>query len=166
MSSFHVRPRFEQIVALAPETLREKIARHATKTASRCDVKSFPGYLSLRILEEDEHFWSPQLNLSLDPVEEGKTQVTGIYGPNTNVWSLFLYGYLTTGCLALVGTVLGVSQWALGHPPWAFVLLVFALAGVAGLYLFAQTGQKVGAQQTFHLHQVYEDAVGEPVTIH
>jgi hypothetical protein len=33
------------------------------------------------------------------------------------------------------------------------------------MYLTAQFGQKIGAQQTFLLHQIYESAVGQSVEI-
>jgi hypothetical protein len=35
-----------------------------------------------------------------------------------------------------------------------------------GLYLLAQFGQKLGALQTFRLHQIYEAAMGRTVEIH
>jgi hypothetical protein len=34
-----------------------------------------------------------------------------------------------------------------------------------GMYLLAQFGQKIGAQQTFLLHQIYEQAVGTTIEI-
>jgi hypothetical protein len=44
---------------------------------------------------------------------------------------------------------------------------VAAVAGVAlALYFMAQLGQKLGAQQTFLLHQEIETALGQPITIH
>ena len=36
----------------------------------------------------------------------------------------------------------------------------------AGLYLTAQFGQKLGAQQMFKIHQAYEAAIGRVVEIH
>jgi hypothetical protein len=34
------------------------------------------------------------------------------------------------------------------------------------LYLGAQLGQKLGAWQTFQLHQAYQTAIGRPTEIH
>jgi hypothetical protein len=33
------------------------------------------------------------------------------------------------------------------------------------LYLFAQLGQKLGAWQTFQLHQAYQTAMGRPIEV-
>jgi hypothetical protein len=165
MSSFHIRPRFSQTVDLELEAVQERIVNHIDQEDSRCEVKRFPEFLSLRIPEKDAHFWSPQLNLSLEATEDGKTIIHGIYGPNPNVWSLFLYGYLIVGSLAVFAAIFGFSQWAIGRQPWGLwvlgVMLVFAL----GLYIVAQFGQKLGAWQTFLLHQTYEAAIGRSARI-
>ena len=52
-----------------------------------------------------------------------------------------------------------MSAWGL----WIF----WTLAGLAViLYLSAQMGQKLAAQQTFTLHQAYERATGQSIPIH
>ena len=40
------------------------------------------------------------------------------------------------------------------------------VAGAIGLYISAQFGQKLGAIQTFRLHQIYEAAIGRTADIH
>jgi hypothetical protein len=129
-------------------------------------VKNFSGFVCLRIPSQDRHFWSPRLNLSLTPTEDGKSQIQGVYGPNANVWSLFLYGYLITGSLALFSGILGFVQLSLEIKAWGLWIFGAVLAAAAGLYLLAQFGQKLGAAQTFQLHQIYESAMGRKVDIH
>ena len=166
MSSFRVRPRFRQIVDLVADAVQTRLVCHLTREGSRCTVKNFPGYLSLRIPEQDAHFWSPQLNLSLDATDDGKTLINGTYGPNPNVWSLFLYGYLIVGTLGLLAAILGFSQWLIDLNPWGWWIFGVMAAGAIILYLVAQFGQKLGAWQTFLLHQAYESAIGQSVEIH
>lgn len=168
MSSFRIRPHFEQEFDEAPAEVSRRLRERLEPLAEAdetLEVLAFSGYLTLRIAEERQHFWSPQLNLSLEPREDGGTSLRGLYGPGTNVWSLYLYGYLATGCLSLVGGVLGISQWALERPPWALWLLGGAAAVAAGLYVAAQIGQKLAAQQTFELHRAYETAAGAKVEV-
>lgn len=165
MSSFRIRPRFSQILALEIEDARERIVSEVNHEGGRCEVKSFPGFICLRIPEQDRHFWSPRLNLSLEKTDDGKTLVEGTYGPNANVWSLFLYGYLITGTMGTFSGVFGFAQWMIGTTPWALWIFGAMLALATGLYVFAQFGQKLGAQQTFLLHQIYESAIGRTVEI-
>ena len=150
---------------LPPEEIQAKIVREVQRTAGCCEIKNFPGYLCLRIPEEERHFWSPRLTLSIDSGEDGKTQLSGIYGPNANVWSIFVYGYLLIGSIGLFSGILGGVQWRIETPAWGLWIFFSMVALAAGLYVFAQFGQKLGAAQTFQLHQIYESAMGRRVEI-
>ena len=166
MSSFGIRPHFSETVDLPPEVIQAKIIREVERDLGGCEIKEFPGYLSLHIPEEEQHFWSPRLTLSIDATEDGKTRLSGIYGPNTNVWSIFLYGYLLTGSTGVISGILGGVQWHLDIPVWGLWIFGAMVAIAVGLYVFAQFGQKLGAAQTFQLHQIYESAMGRRVEIH
>jgi hypothetical protein len=165
MSSFRLRPHFSHTIDLGVEAVRDRIAQGAREDADRCEVKSFPGYVSLHVVEKDSHFWSPRLSLILETEGDGKTRVEGTYGPNTSMWAAFLYGYLFVGSAAIFSGVLGACQYWLDMQPWGLWIFVVTLLIMAGMYVTAQFGQKVGAQQTFLLHQIYERAVGERVEI-
>ncbi len=166
MSSFNIRPRFRQVLEISPQELQDRIVSFVENENCRCDVKSFPGFLCLRIPEEDQHFWSPRLHLHMEETEEGKTLIRGIYGPNANVWSLFLYGYIIIGFLGFITGVFAFSQLMIGYHPWGFWIFGTVIACAIALYLIAQTGQKLGAQQTFLLHRIYEDSIGQPIAVH
>lgn len=165
MSSFHIRPRFQQVVSLPREEIQERLAESLKRPGSRCTILNFPGFLTIRIPDEDRHFWSPRLTLSFDENDSGETVITGIYGPNANVWGIFFYSYLCIGFLGVISLVMGISQWAIGKPPSWLWLAGVALFGLIGIYLVAQFGQKLGVQDTFRIHQAYESAVGEEVPI-
>jgi bacteriorhodopsin len=78
---------------------------------------------------------------------------------------VFLYGYLITGLLSTFAGILGAAQMLTSAYPWGF-WIVGAMALVAlVLYLSAQLGQKLGAWQTFQLHQAYQTAIGQPADI-
>jgi hypothetical protein len=165
MSSFRVRPRFVQTVPLSPQQIEDRVSAALAERCRGCELKRFPGYLTLRIPEDEQHFWSPQLTLSLDPDEAGGTTISGIYGPRTNVWSMFLYGYLIVGTLATFTGIFGIAQWVVGARPWGLAPFAIFVALALALYLFAQFGQKLGARQTYTLHLAYEAAIGESVEI-
>ncbi len=166
MSSFGIRPRFSQILDLGIEEAQVRIVREVGRASFPCEVKSFPGYVCLRIPEKDRHFWSPRLTLSLEEEEDGRTRIEGIYGPNANVWALFVYGYLIIGSLAIFAGALGFAQWRIGSNSWGLWIFAVMLALAFGLYLIAQFGQKLGALQTFRLHQIYESSIGRHAEIH
>jgi hypothetical protein len=61
--------------------------------------------------------------------------------------------------------VFGFAQWMTGARPWGLWIFGAMVVIALGLYVFAQFGQKLGAQQTFLLHQIYESAMGRTVEI-
>jgi hypothetical protein len=166
MSSFGFRPRFSESVDLDPEESQERIVRAVERSGCGCELKRFPGFLTIRVPEKDRHFWSPRLTLHFTPTDGGGSEIEGIYGPNANVWAMFVFGYLITGSFALFAGIFGFVQWKLDRPAWGLWIFGLAVAAMVGLYLLAQFGQKLGAAQTFRLHQVYESAMGRTVEIH
>jgi hypothetical protein len=166
MSSFRLRPRFTHALPVSVDAAREQIVAKLKQDGARCEVKNFPGFICLRVPEEDRHYWSPRLNLSLDATPDGHTKIEGTYGPNANMWSSFLYGYMIVGSVGLFSGMLGACQRCLGMTAWGLWIFGAMLAIAIGMYLLAQFGQKIGAQQTFLLHQIYESAVDQKVEIH
>lgn len=166
MSSLGFRPHFSQELDLDPETAQQRIIKKIEEAADACELKCFPGFVTLRIPEVDRHFWSPRLTLSLERTPRGRTHVVGTYGPNANLWALFLYGWLITASVLLFSGILAGVQLALGYPAWGlWIFCPFALAAI-GLYIAARMGQKLGASQTHRLHHLYEEAMGRTEDLH
>ena len=165
MSSFRIRPHFELTMDSPPEDTRQRILRLVAEHAAWIEVHNFPSFVGLHVPEEQRRYWSPRLFLSLEPAAPGGTKVTGTYGPEIEVWSVFLYGYLVSGLLGTFSAILGGAQLFVESHPWGFYV-TGAMAVVATvLYLAAQLGQKLGARQTFELHQVCEKALGRTIEI-
>ena len=166
MSSFHIRPRFDQAVDGTPQQIQDRIISFIELQQTEFELKRFPDFLCIRIAEDDRHFWSPRLNLSLSENDDGTTHVHGIYGPNANAWSLFLFSYLILGFLGLIAGMAAIAQWIIGQPPTWLWGAGGAFVGIVVLYLLAQLGQKLAAQQTFLIHQTYESATGQSAVLH
>ena len=99
--------------------------------------------------------------LVLDATEGGSTRILGTYGPECEVWSGFVYGYMMLGLLAIFSGAFGVSQLLIHTTPWGLWVLGAVTAAAVLLYLGSRVGMKLGAGQTFLLHQTYESAVGQ-----
>jgi len=143
------------------------VRKHMATLDCACSGEILKDFIVLNIRPDEQHFWSPQLSLSFEPDEEDKifTIIRGLYGPNPTVWAFFTYGY---AALAIIGTFLGMygfSQYSLGQDAvilWAVPIL--ALAAFT-LYMVAQFGQKIGAEQMFTLHHFFEGSIGHRIHI-
>lgn len=165
MTSIHIRPRFTQTLSLTPNEIIERVQDRLDSEGATCIGACYPTFIELRILPKDQHFWSPQLMLNFENAVEG-TKIEGVYGPAKNVWSLFWLMYLFLGLATMWILIHSGVRWSLGMDmPMLWGLAVTGV-GLVAVYMFAQTGQKIGAEQMFTLHHFWEEAVGDRVHIH
>lgn len=165
MSSIHIRPRFKDRYKMQPNEVVELVKKHMEELDCGCSAVVRKNFVVLQIRPEERHFWSPQLSLSFEVDEEDKTFtiIRGLYGPNPTVWAFFTYGYVALAILATFLGMYGFSKYSLGQDYgvlWS--LPVFAVLALI-LYIVAQFGQKIGAEQMFTLHHFFEDSVGHRV---
>ena len=164
MTSIKLRPRFKYHSQHEPAEIQARVKDHLS-TDDRCIGTVIDGYVVLKIAPEDYHYWSPQLSLTLEEDEKGSL-VRGLYGPNPNVWVLFIFGYGSISFMALFACIIGFSRWSLGMD--APILWIFPILGAValGLYITGQLGQKFGAAQLFTLHHFLEEALEERVQVY
>jgi hypothetical protein len=165
MSSFRPRPRFEHVIPAPPDQVHARLVEAFSRPPQSFELKAFPSFLALWFLEDDLRTWTPHLNLSLEPGPDDGTLVQGRYEPNPEVWSVFLYGYLMSASAAVFGGIFGGCQLVLDYAPWGLFVAGGGVALAITLYLANQLGQKLAAEQTFRLHQAYESAVGQRVSL-
>lgn len=158
-NSFRVRPRFRVPASLEPELARSRVVEALSEDLPEGLVmRAFPRLVGLHVADEKRHVWSPRLLLNFEAQPDGTTMIEGLYGPETEIWSVFVYGYIFTGMIGLFSAILGGAQLSIGAPPWAFWATGAMAMVAASLYVAAQFGQKLGAWQTFQLHRLWEQA--------
>ena len=164
MTSFRLRPRFQHLTPLPPIHIESLINQRLKSNHSSVVGMAGGGIVILKIKDSERHYWSPQLQLSLEATPDG-TLIHGLYGPNPVVWSMFFLGYGAIGIASLFISIIGFSRKTLGmEAPVLWWLLL--LGGMAlFLYVIAQLGQKRGAEQTFTLHHFYEEMIDDKVPI-
>ncbi|MCC5943732.1 MAG: hypothetical protein JJT94_02255 [Bernardetiaceae bacterium] len=166
MTSLRIRPRFQRTSKQTPEALMQRFEEKLNQCERGCVGSIIPeNHVLIKIKQEDRHFWSPQLWLTFDAETDGTTTIRGLYGPGPSVWTLFIFGYGALGVLALFIGIAGFSQLSLDMP--AHILWALPVIGLLALaiYISAQIGQKLGAQQTFQIHHFLEETLEERIII-
>lgn len=163
MSSFRIRPRFKHSIQGTQNELEEKVLS-SFKTDKLFILDHLPGHIYIKIHPTEQHLWSPQLHLSFEQ-EEDKVNVRGLYGPNPTLWALFFFGYVAIGIGTLFIGMWGLVRWSLGiNSMILWIVPVLWLIGLI-LYFASQGGQKMGAQQMFDIHHMYEKAIEQKITV-
>ena len=144
--NFGLRPRLELDVPGNAAGLGKQIREASTVYASTV----VGNYLVIKIPEERQHYWSPQLQVEMED-RSGVVHVNGLFTPMPSVWTLFAGAYGLILVLGFFGTIYGLAQLQLGHPPRGLWSCPVAIALVAGVYGAALFGQRVGHEQTEEL---------------
>ena len=165
MSSFKIRPRFKHFYKGTKQGLEEKILK-SLDGRDQFIHNHLPGHIYIKIHPKHQHFWSPQLHLTFEQSEdEDNVIVRGLYGPNPTVWAIFFFGYIVLGILSLFLGMWGLTRWSLGlNSTILWAIPVFAVIALI-LYISAQAGQKMGAQQMFDIHHFYEELSGDRIKV-
>ncbi len=166
MSSIRIRPRFILSGSFTPEELISKIKTTLSMEDTDFYAESlFENFVVIKLKKEYQHFWSPQLSLSIEKHESGSL-VRGLYGPRPAIWSMFVFLYIGIGVGVLFSALFGLAKMNLNLTA-PILWLVPALLGLALLlYLSAQAGQKISAQQMFEIHHFFEKTLNRKVHIH
>lgn len=157
-----VRPRIYAETELSSQELDTRIKEQLNDENTLCSGSSTNGYATICPLEQDQHFWSPQLTITID-TEEDKTQIRGLYGPKPAVWTMFVFFYAVIAFAILIISMIGLSYWSLEMPAtvlwWVPVLLLVFLT----LYLVAYFGQKLGHKQMTNIHRFLEKCIDKEI---
>ena len=144
MSELDLRPRF-RIEVNNPENEVVDIVKNKLKydNPHQFDSTIIKDHLILRIKKDKRHYWSPQMDISLQAKEEGGTIIRCLMAPEPNVWTMFMFFYAATGFGAFVGLMMGMSQWTLQRDMWGFYIFIAGLILGLIVYAIAQFGKGI-----------------------
>ena len=158
-----IRPRIYTETNLTVEEVDQRIRRQLKDENCLCGGESTKGYATICPPEDDQHFWSPQLTITLDANEEDKTKVRGLYGPKPSVWTMFVFFYAAIGFAIMIISMIGLSYWTLGKPATILWLVPILLIVFLSLYLVAYFGQRLGHKQMTNLHRFLEHCLDKEI---
>ena len=156
---FAVRPRFKIETSQTEAEIAEKVKAALAKENAPCKGSIKHGYATLFIPEQQQHYWSPQLTLTLEKTEKGCI-LRGVYGPRPAVWTMFVFFYAVISFAIMVVTIIGLSRNSLDKSTTILWLVPILIMVVLSLYLVAFLGQKFGHNQMMILHRFVEKSTG------
>ena len=127
MSSFRIRPRFKHRIKGEKPELEQRIKEALIQESKQFIYNQLPDHIHIKIRPEEQHLWSPQLDLSFE--QEGEEVVIrGLYGPNPTTWAFFFFSYVALGILSLFIGMWGLSLYSLDQDAGIlYVIPVFAV---------------------------------------
>ncbi|MBO6516154.1 MAG: hypothetical protein JJ975_06360 [Bacteroidia bacterium] len=148
-----IRPRFRKLSPEQMDWLLARLQELINEETDQIKGEIVGHHATIRIPEEQRHFWSPQLSLNFEQRQDG-TQIRGLYGPRPDVWLMFMFVYFLLGFAALVLLIVGLSRYNLGLSSYFLWIVPFILGGIVTLWLGGKAGKKIGHSQIYQIHNL------------
>jgi len=153
-----MRPRFELIVSTPLGTTLDGFRQYLNGASAGCTGSITGCHVRLRVPEARRHTWTPQLDVEVEPHEEGAL-VRGLFGPDPGIWTFIVALYAIIGFSVLGGLIFAFSQWALGQAPTALWSVPVALVLACIVYVVALVGQGLSQAQMVELRTCLDEAL-------
>ncbi len=144
------RPRFDLEVDLPVEEVTARIKNGLSHDECPCEGSVSSQHAWIHLRQQDRHFWSPTLDLTVEPSDFG-AKLHGRFAPHPSVWTLFVFIYAALGVASLIAFCWGLAQISLGSSPWGLLISVALLALIGFVYGAAFIGQGLGSDQMTHI---------------
>lgn len=157
-----IRPRMRIESDLSLEQLKLLLREHLSKPNGDCEGKVTIGFATIYPSQKDQHYWSPQLTLTMEETDSGSL-IKGLYGPKPSVWTMFVFFYSLIGFLTIIAILISLSYWSLGIDSRLFWSVPLLLSIFFSLYLVAYVGQKIGHKQMVYVHRFIEKCLDQKI---
>ena len=148
-NNLKMRPVYKWVIPGPPEEFVQMLNQLVSFDPA-VRIQSGSKHAVLGIPEEARHMWSPTLDIQTRACEQG-TYVSARLGPEPQVWTFFIFLYVASITPAVIGTMFGLSQMAMGNSPWALVAVPIGALVCGLIYLGSFLGKGLGAVQ---IHQL------------
>ena len=107
-----LRPRFKIELNTNNETILSQFESQK-KTQKDFIVTRIDNHVFIKYPKEKEHFWSPQLHLEIDKVDDNKSLLHGLFGPNPTVWTMFMFLHFMVAGFFIAFGIWAYTNWSL-----------------------------------------------------
>ena len=149
-----LKPRFRmELDNKSVDEILESFKNNLAKDSCKYCSKISGNHIFLDIPEEENHFWSPQLQVEVvKDKTNNKTIVKGILGPKPQIWTMFMFFHFVIAILFVVFFVWFYTNWSLDkdYKFQEIMLLILPILSVL-LYFFGQSGKRFAYNQMVEL---------------
>ncbi|APY10253.1 GTP-binding protein [Seonamhaeicola sp. S2-3] len=107
-----LRPRFKKKLNKNNEVLL-KAFENAKKEYSEFVVTRLDNHVFIKFPKKDQQFWTPQLHLEIDEIDNNTSLLYGLFGPNPTVWTMFMFLHFIVACLFIGFGIWAYTNWKL-----------------------------------------------------
>ena len=154
-SEVFLRPRFGIYFDENHEKIIQKFKTFLKEKENTNPSRFSDGHIIIDVPKNEEHFWSPQLNLEVVEIAKNKSIVKGLFGPKPQVWTLFMFIHFVTGIAFLICAVMLYVKISLEESyVFPLMMVIFLPLFWAVLYFLGRIGKSTGHKQMDDLYNL------------
>lgn len=116
-------------------------------------VKRMEDHVFIKFDKKETNFWTPQLQLEINDIDDRNCKLYGLFGPNPTLWTFFMFLHFGVATLFIVLAIWAYVSASLDKPYFfQTVLMVLLVLTWIGLYIFGRLGKRKGRPQMEVLH--------------
>lgn len=161
-SDVHLRPRFSIELNADFDSVLQLFAEAFEDEKTTLKGNIVDGHIFIKVPDNEDHFWSPQLHLEVLENLENTSTLKGLFGPKPQVWTLFMFIHflLFTGFLGFL--VMLYSRISLNGNLFFPICMLVVIPFVWGLlYFIGKIGKETGKNQMKLLHDFMLQVIDE-----
>lgn len=154
-----LRPRFKIELNESNATV---LKRFEDLKASQNDfsITRIDNHVFIKYPKKEQHFWSPQLHLEIDEINDTSSVLHGLYGPNPTVWTMFMFLHFVIASLFIAFGIWGYTNWRLNSD---FIvqtsLMIFMIIIWFVLYFAGRIGRDSSKKEMLQLRDVMDNVL-------
>lgn len=147
-----LRPRFKMELHHDNQSVLKKFEDHKT-SQKEFVISRVNDHVFIRLPKHKQHFWSPELHLEINEIDESTSTLHGLFGPKPSVWTMFMFFHFIVAGLFLAFGIWAYSNWSLktDYTMQLFVVILMVVLWF-GLYLAGRLGK---ASSKNEIQQLY-----------
>jgi len=154
-----LRPRFTFEIEQAHETALSAFEA-SKKTQEDFIINRVSNHVFIKVTKAKQQYTSPQLHLEITAINEHKSIVNGIFGPNPTVWTFFMFLHFIVVGLFIAISIWTYTNWSLGRPfDLQIVFILVLLFTWLGLYFIGQSNKKKSIPEMLEQHHFMRDVL-------
>lgn len=140
LDRMRTRPRFKVFTTLSPEDYEKNLKLYISENKDEFGGNINKEVATISVKTKEDFYYKPYLSLRTE-LDEGKTVVRGVFGPSSEIWTLFVFIYstlfLSFGSLLMlwfVGNQIKIDDFTWCLPVSGIVLLLILINYSAAKY--------------------------------
>lgn len=152
-----LRPRFQLQI---PKNKENVLSKFEGLKEDPFLVKRLDEHVFIKFNQKEHHFWSPQLHLEIDEVDNISCKLYGVFGPNPTLWTFFMFVHFIVATLFIIIGIWAYSSASLDknyHIQVGLMVLLVLIWFV--LYFAGRSGKKKGKPQMQQLLDLMQNVL-------